>query len=69
MILNDTELTATQERITWFCRIVAQLRAAESAENFRFMSSGYLVEIEKMQAEVLAYLRRHTSEVLIAEAA
>jgi hypothetical protein len=69
MILNDTELKATQERIAWFCGIVAQLRAAESAENFRFMSSGYLSEIEMMQAEVLAYLRLHTSEALSAQAA
>ena len=35
---------------------------ARTAEEYRLYSNSYLVEIEKMNAEVLAYLKRHPSE-------
>lgn len=69
MIQNDIELECTQERIAYFSRLVANMRKVESAENFRYMASGYLAEIEKMTAEVLEYLKRHPSEMPTAEAA
>jgi hypothetical protein len=69
MIQNDQELEATQERIAFFCRLVANMRKVESPENFRLMASGYLAEIEKMNAEVVEYLSRHASEPAPAEAA
>ena len=69
MIHNDVELQGTQERITYFCRLVAQMRTIESPENFKYMASGYLAEIEKMHAEVMAYLSRHASESASAKAA
>jgi hypothetical protein len=69
MIQNDQELDVTQERIAFFCRIVAEMRKTESPENFPFMASSYLAEIEKMNAEVLEYLKRHSSEPTPAEAA
>jgi len=69
MIQNDLELEGTQERIAFFCRIVANIRKVESAENFPLMASGYLAEIEKMNAEVIEYLKRHPSEIKPAEAA
>jgi hypothetical protein len=62
MIQNDTELQVTQERITYFCQLVAHMRKIESPVNFKYMASGYLAEIEKMYAEVMDYLRRHPSE-------
>ncbi len=69
MIQNDLELEGTQERIAFFCRLVANIRKVESAENFPLMASGYLAEIEKMNAEVIEYLKRHPSEIKPAEAA
>jgi hypothetical protein len=69
MIQNDTELESTRERIDFFCRIVANMRKVESPDNFPLMASGYIAEIEKMNAEVLEYLKRHSSEPSPAEAA
>jgi len=69
MIQNDVELQGTQERIAFFCRLVANMRQVEKPENFKYMASGYLAEIEKMNAEVLEYLSRHASEPAPAEAA
>lgn len=69
MIQNDTELQGTQERIAFFSRLVANMRQVEKPENFKYMASGYLAEIDKMHAEVLVYLSRHPSEPVPAEAA
>ncbi|MBS1791508.1 MAG: hypothetical protein JST85_27615 [Acidobacteria bacterium] len=69
MIQNDLELEGTQERIAFFCRIVANMRKVESPKNFPYMASGYLAEIEKMNAEVLEYLKQPASEAHLAEAA
>ena len=69
MIHNDQELQCSQERMAFFCRLVAHMRQVESPENFRSMASGYLAEIAKMHAEVIAYLGRHASEPVPAEAA
>jgi hypothetical protein len=69
MIQNDQELQGTQERIAFFCRLVAHMRQAESPTNFHYMASGYLSEIEKMHAEVMVYLGRHASEPVPVEAA
>ena len=69
MIRNDQELEGTQERIAFFCRLVANMRKVESPDNFRLMASGYIAEIEKMNGEVVEYLRRHASETTPAEAA
>jgi hypothetical protein len=69
MIHNDNELKATQERITKFESWVAQFRVTTSPAEFKLMSGGYLAEIEKMNAEVLAYLKRHPSELASTEAA
>jgi hypothetical protein len=69
MIQNDQELRATQERMTYFEGLVAQLRVTTSPAEFALMASGYLAEIEKMHAEVMEYLRRHSSEPAPAEVA
>ncbi len=69
MIHNDAKLQGTQERLVFFSRLVAKMRQVEKPENFKYMASGYLAEIEKMHAEVMAYLSRHASEPAPAEAA
>jgi hypothetical protein len=70
MIANDVELQATQERIAFFYQIVANIRAkARTPEEYRLYSNSYLAEIEKMNAEVLAYLKRYPSEPAPPEAA
>jgi hypothetical protein len=61
MIHNDIELEATQERILYFQRLLAQLRITASPKEFPLVASGYRTEIERMQADVLEYLTRHSS--------
>lgn len=58
MIRNDTELQVTQERILRFERFLAGARKRESAANYEAMSKGYLMEIDKMNAEIREYLSR-----------
>ena len=69
MIRNDQELEATQERIAYFYRLLAQLRVTAKPEEFPSVASGYRAEIARMQDEVLDYLTRHASEPTPAEAA
>lgn len=69
MIHNDQELEATQERIAYFQRLLAQLRVTATPEEFPLVASGYRAEVERMQAEVLEYLTRHASEPAPAEVA
>jgi hypothetical protein len=70
MIQNDIELQATQERIAYFTRLVAQMRVnAKDARDFQMFANSYLAEIEKMHTEVMEYLKHHSSELLPAEAA
>jgi len=57
MIVNDQQLQATLERITWFQNQVAHLRKTETnAVNYRASVSGFLAEIDRMQLEVREYL-------------
>lgn len=58
MIKSDKELNVTQSRIEHFQRLLAGLRQTSRAEEFYAVSSGYRLEIERMQAEVLDYLLR-----------
>jgi hypothetical protein len=64
MIANDIELSATQERIVWMQKLLAQLRVTASADEYPLVASGYLSEVEKMQADVMSYLRKHSSQSL-----
>ena len=56
MIQNDIELQAAQERLLLFERLLAEARRTYSRANYAAMSESYLLEIEKMQAEIRAYL-------------
>ena len=62
MIQNDKELKVSQERIAYFQNLLLQLRVQATPEEFSLVSSGYRMEIEKMQAEVLDYLTRYVGE-------
>ena len=53
---NDTELKATQERITFFQSMLAEARKHETVENYALMSGGYLAEIDRMYQEIRLYL-------------
>jgi hypothetical protein len=61
MIHNDQARQATQERIAYFQRVLAQLRVTATPTEFPFVASGYRAEIVRMQDEVLEYLTRHAS--------
>ncbi len=70
MITNDLELEGTQQRIALFFQTVANIRAtARTPEEYRLYANSYLAELEKMNTEVLTYLRRHPSEPAPSEAA
>ena len=69
MIYNDQEMEATQERIAYFQRLLAQLRVTAKPEEFTAVASGYRAEIQRMQKEILDYLMRHASEIVTREAA
>jgi hypothetical protein len=58
MIANDQELQVTKQRIEQFQHWLAQLRRTAPPEEFEAVTSGYRLEIERMQAEVLEYLLR-----------
>ena len=64
MIKNDLELQATQKRIQYFHRIVAQLRETETnPANYKSSAGGFLAEIDRMNLEVREYLLLHPSEL------
>jgi len=58
MIANDNELQVSRERIAKFQGWFAQMREKASPKDFETMASGYRLEIERMQAEVMDYLLR-----------
>jgi hypothetical protein len=53
MITNDQELQVTQERIARLQRLLLQLRSTARPAEFQALASGYRLEIERMEAEVL----------------
>lgn len=69
MIKNDSELQVTRERIAYFYGILMQMRVTTEPREYPFMANSYLAEIEKMNGEILDYLKRHPSQVTPAEAA
>lgn len=56
MITNEPELKATQDRIQRFQLLLGQLRQTARPGEFDAVASGYRLEIERMQAEVMEYL-------------
>jgi len=62
MITNDVELAVTQERISHFQQWLAQIRRTARPEEFEAVASGYRLELERMQADVMEYLLRPLRE-------
>jgi len=60
MITNDQKLKVTQDRITHLQHWLVQIRQTARPEEFEAVTSGYRLEIERMQAEVLEYLQTHS---------
>jgi len=58
MIRNDEELAVTRERVAKFERLLEDLRKTARPEEWPALSSGYRLEIERMQGEILDYLVR-----------
>lgn len=56
MITNEQELSATHERIEHFQQWLMQTRRTARPAEFEAIASGYRLEIERMQAEVMEYL-------------
>jgi len=56
MIRNDKELAVTRERVAMFERMLEELRKTARPEEWRELNSGYRLEIEQMQREILDYL-------------
>ena len=56
MIGNDQELAVTRERVAQMERLLEELRKTARPEEWPALSSGYRLEIERMQGEILDYL-------------
>ena len=56
MIRNDQELAVARTRVAQLERLLETLKTIARPEEWRAMSSGYRLEIERMQGEVLDYL-------------
>lgn len=62
MIRNDQELAVTRERVVRLERLLEDLRKTARPEEWPALSSGYRLEIERMQGEILDYLVRAMPE-------
>ena len=56
MIRNGQELAVARERVVQLERLLESLQKTARPEEWPAMSSGYRLEIERMQGEVLDYL-------------
>lgn len=58
MIRNDQELATARDRVAKLERLLEDLRKTARLEEWPALSSGYRLEIERMQGEILDYLVR-----------
>lgn len=56
MIRNDHELAVARERVAKVEKLLEALRQSARPEEWPALSSGYRLEIERMQGEILDYL-------------
>lgn len=56
MIRNHEELARTRERVAQLERLLEALHVTARVEEWPALSSGYRLEIERMQGEILDYL-------------
>ena len=62
MIRDDQELALARERVAKFEHLLEGLRETARPEEWPALSSGYRLEIERMQGEILDYLVRATPD-------
>lgn len=58
MIDNDRELANARERVATLERLLEEMRERARPEEWPALSSGYRMEIERTQREILDYLVR-----------
>ena len=58
MIRNDEELKGARDRVAKLETLLEELRKTARAEEWAALSSGYRLEIERAQGEILDYLVR-----------
>ncbi len=56
MIRNDQELAVTRTRVAKLEKLLEALRQSARPEEWPSLSSGYRLEIERMQGEILDFL-------------
>ena len=56
MIRDDQELRVARERVASLEKLLEALRKTSRPEEWQALSSGYRLEIERMQGETLDYL-------------
>jgi hypothetical protein len=56
MISNHEELASTRERVAQLERLLEAMHVTARVEEWLALSSGYRLEIERMQGEILDYL-------------
>lgn len=56
MIRNDHEMAVMRERVASLEKVLEALRKTARPEEWAALSSGYRLEIERMQGEILDYL-------------
>ena len=56
MITNEVELAVSRERVGSLERLLETMRATARAEEWAALSSGYRLEIERLQGEILDFL-------------
>lgn len=62
MTRRDAELQAAQEYVLRFERILTAARKTYTPAAYEAMAGGYLAEIERVHADIMAYLRRAPSK-------
>jgi hypothetical protein len=62
MIRSDQELSAARERVAKLEHLLEDLRKTARPEEWPALSSGYRLEIERAQGEILDYLVRATPD-------
>jgi hypothetical protein len=58
MIRNDQELAVARDRVAKLERLLEDLRKTARPEEWPALSSGYRLEIERTQGQILDYLVR-----------
>lgn len=56
MIQNDQELVVTRQRVAKIEKVLEALRTTARHEEWLALNSGYRLEIERMQGEILDYI-------------